>query len=314
VSSVIGRGLITLLGSSMIVFLAIHLVPGSFVDIFVPLEAASEVKAKLAESYGLDQPLPVQYARWLGATATGDFGVSLRSRRPVVDELAERIPATLELSLIAMTLSIGIGVPLGILAGLAGRSRAGVLTRVLGAVGLSVPSFVLGSFLVYIFSGDQLGLTVGNYAPLAVDPVKNIRSMILPGIALSVFTVALIMRTTRESVLNVLPELHIGAALARGESRLQVVRRHVLRNAAIPVLTVAAVSGGYLLGGAVIIETIFSIPGMGQYAVTAVGARDYPVVQACVLLGAAAFITLNTLADLAYPLIDPRIKAQRPRM
>jgi peptide/nickel transport system permease protein len=311
VSSVIGRGLVTLLGSSMIVFLAIHLVPGSFVDIFVPLDAAAEVKTRLAQSYGLDQPLPVQYVRWLGATATGDFGVSLRSRRPVVEELGERIPATLELAVIAMVLSIGIGVPLGILAGLAGHSRAGVLTRLLGAIGLSVPSFVLGSLLVYVFSGNQFGLTVGNYVPLAVDPVRNLRAMVLPGVALSVFTIALVMRTTRESVLGVLPELHVGAALARGESRAEVVRRHVLRNAAIPVLTVVAAGAGYLLGGAVIIESIFSIPGMGQYAVTAVGVRDYPVVQACVLLGAAAFVTLNTIADLAYPLIDPRIKAGR---
>jgi peptide/nickel transport system permease protein len=211
----------------------------------------------------------------------------------------------------AMGLALLIGVPLGLAAALAARSPVGLVARLVGAVGLSIPSFVLASVLVYVFSANDLGLVVGNYVALGIDPIANLRSMTLPAAALSVQASSLILRTTRDAVLSVIPELHIAAAIARGESRSEIVRRHVLRNAAIPVLTVAVVNVGYLLSGAVIIETIFSIPGIGFYAVQAIGGRDYPVVLACVMIGAAIFITLNTLADLAYPLVDPRIRARR---
>lgn len=307
----VGRSLITLLGVSLIVFMAIYLIPGSFVDVFVPIDASPEFRMRAAQEYGLDQPLPVQYARWAGSTVSGDLGTSLRSRRPVSGEILERLPATVQLTGMALGLALLVGIPLGILAGLAPRSPAGGLARAIGAIGPSVPSFVLASIFVYVFSTNDLGLVVGNYVAFTTDPIANLRSMALPALALSVGTTSLILRTTRDSVMSVMPELYISAALSRGESLLQIVRRHVLRNASIPVLTVTVVNAGHLLSGAVIIETIFSIPGLGFYAVGAIGGRDYPVVLASVLLGAAVFVTLNTLADLAYPLIDPRIRARR---
>lgn len=296
---------------TLIVFIAIHLIPGSFVDLFVSVDTGADVKARLTHTYGLDEPLPLQYVRWLQSMLSGDLGVSLRSRVPVAQELGERLPATAELAGLAMLLSLVVGVPLGIAAGLAARAPIRLAARFIGATGLSVPNFVLGSFLVYVFSSNRFGLVVGNYVAFTASPVDNLRAMVLPAITLSVFTIAMVMRTMSDAVVGVMPELHIGAAIARGESPPQVVRRHVLRNAAIPVLTVAAAAGGYLLGGAVIVETIFSIPGIGSYAVTAVTVRDYPVVLACVTISAVTFITLNTLADLVYPLIDPRIGARR---
>ena len=308
----IGRGLITLLVVSVLVFLAIHLIPGSFADIYIPPQMSSmEKRTSLVDSLGLNQPLPLQYVHWAGSIATGNFGVDLISDQPVAAELGERLPATAELTLLAMFLSLGIGIPLGIAASFTGRFPfLRGTSRLAGSAGLSFPDFVLASVLVFIFSSNQLGVTVGGYVPLAIDPISNIRAMALPAIALSIFATALIVRTTRDSILNVLPEQYVGAAVARGESPLEIVRRHVLRNAALPVITVAAVNMGYLLGGAIIIETIFSIPGIGQFAVAAVKARNYPVVEACVLIGATVFITLNTFADLAYPLIDPRIRAR----
>jgi peptide/nickel transport system permease protein len=270
-----------------------------------------EKRTSLADSLGLNEPLPLQYVHWASSIASGNFGVDLLTDQPVASELSERLPATAELTLLAMLLSLGLGIPLGLAAGSTGPSPfARGASRLVGSAGLSFPDFVLASVLVFIFSSNQLGVTVGGYVPLALDPIANIRSMALPAIALSIFATALIVRTTRDSILNVMPEPYVGAAVARGEAPQQIVRRHVLRNAAIPVLTVAAVNMGYLLGGAVIIETIFSIPGIGEFAVAAVKARNYPVVEACVLIGATVFITLNTLADLAYPLVDPRIRAR----
>jgi peptide/nickel transport system permease protein len=309
---VIGRGLVTLLAVSALVFLAIHLIPGSFADLYIPPEMSSmERRTSLVDSLGLNQPLPLQYVHWFGSIASGNFGVDLISDQPVANELGERLPATGELTFLAMLLSLGIGIPLGVAASFTGRfPLLRGASRLVGSAGLSFPDFVLASVLVFIFSSNQLGVTVGGYVPFAVDPIANIRAMALPAIALSIFATALIVRTTRDSVLNVMPEPYVGAAVARGETPLQIVRRHVLRNASLPVLTVAAVNSGYLLGGAIIIETIFSIPGIGAFAVAAVKARNYPVVEACVLIGAAVFVTLNTVADLAYPLIDPRIRAR----
>jgi len=175
---VIGRGLVTLLGVSIIIFVAIHLVPGSFVDIFVPVDAAAEVRTRLAHTYGLDQPLPIQYVRWVEATISGDLACRCVAR-PVLEELGQRLPPTAELTAIAMLLSLSIGVPLGIGAALAGRSPAGALARLVGAAALSVPSFVLASVLVYAFSGNRFGLSVGgDYRPLGVDVVANLRRLL----------------------------------------------------------------------------------------------------------------------------------------
>jgi peptide/nickel transport system permease protein len=208
-------------------------------------------------------------------------------------------------------LALGIGMPLGIASGIRSGGGRGGSGRLVGALGASVPEFVLGSALIFVFSRWSLGLKVGGFVPLLQDPWGNLRSVVLPTASLSVFGIALILRTTRDAVLRVMTEGHILAAVARGETPYLVVRHHILRNAAIPIVTVTATYFGFLLGGAIIAEILFSIPGVGYYVFSSLESRDYAVVQAGVLLASFAFVSLSMLADVAYALIDPRIGAKR---
>lgn len=303
--------LATLLGVSLLIFVAMRFVPGGFEDMILGPFGTPEAKAAIRARYGLDQPVVEQYLRWLAAAVTGDLGTSLITHSSVTDEILRRAPTTLQLALMSTGFALALGVPLGIAAAL-GRagSVAGRLGRTLGAFGASVPDFVLGAILVFVFSRWSLGLTIGGYVPFAEDPGANLRATILPALVLGLFGLSLVLRTVRGAVLEVLTQPHITAAVARGETPGAIVRGHVLRNAAIPVLTVTATYFGYLLGGAVVVEQLFSIPGVGNYIITAVSNRDYAVVQAGVLLGATVFVLLNMAADVAYVLIDPRIAAR----
>jgi peptide/nickel transport system permease protein len=287
------------------VFAAVHAAPGSYADIVLGPTATEEGRAHLAQEFGLDDPLPAQFARWLGAAVQGDLGVSLTTSEPIAEEFARRAPVTVELTLLATLFSVLVGVPLGVLAAL--RSRFAGLSRATGALAMSTPDFVVGSVLVYLFTRYSLGLTVGEYVPFEDDPLANLRGMALPAITLGVFCSALVMRTTRTAVLGVLSEPYVTAAVARGEAPLTVVRRHLLRNAAIPVVTVVGTNLGYLLGGTVIVETLFSLPGVGSFTVSAIQLRDYGVVLAGTLIAAAAFIVVNLVVDLSYGLIDRRV-------
>jgi peptide/nickel transport system permease protein len=302
--------LITMLGVSVLVFLALRFIPGGYADILLGPFVTPAARAAIGQRYGLDQPLLLQYVNWLAALVSGDFGVSMVTRQPVVDEFIRRAPVTLELALAALAMALTAGLPLGVAAGIArlGRPRAGI-GRIIGALGASVPDFVLGSALIFIFSVWPLWLRVGGYVPFFEDPVKNVRAMLLPAITLSVFGMALILRTTRDAVLRVMTEGYITAAVARGERPRDIIRLHVLRNAAVPVVTVVTTYFGFLLGGAVVVEVLFSIPGIGFYAYSGLENRDYAIVQASVLLAAAVFITISMFADLAYAVLDPRIGA-----
>lgn len=301
---------VTMLGVSVLVFLSLRLIPGGYADILLGPFVTPEAREMIATRYGLDQPLVIQYLNWLGALLQGDFGVSMVTRRPVIDEFVRRAPVTIELALIALSVALTIGIPLGVISGTRGGSRRrGDFARVVGALGASVPDFVLGSMLIFVFSVWSLWLRVGGYVPLSDDPVGNLRAMLLPALTLSVFGIALILRTTRDSVLRVMTEGYITAAVARGDPPRDIVRRHVLRNASIPVVTVVTTYFGFLLGGAVVIEVLFSIPGIGLYTFNGLQNRDYAIVQAGVLLAAAVFITINMLADILYAIIDPRVGA-----
>jgi peptide/nickel transport system permease protein len=305
-------GIATLFGVSVLVFAAMHMIPGSFVDTILGEHATSEARADALELYGLDQPLPIQYQRWLFRALQGDFGISLGTRVTVAAEFARRSPVTIELTVLAALLSASIGIPLGVLAGLVGTRRwAGEMSGAVALLLMSVPTFVLGSFFVYVFSANSLGLAAGGFVPVADGVGANLATMILPAITLALPSSAFIARTARDAVLSVLSEPFIGAAVARGLTPSAVVRRHVLRNASIPVLTVLAVTVGYLMGGSVIIEQLYSLPGFGSFVLQALAARDYPVVQAGVLLGTAAFVVTSVLVDLAYGVIDPRIRLSR---
>ena len=304
----VGSAAATLVAASVLIFVAIHLVPGSFEAVFLGPQATSEMRAREAHKLGLDQPLPEQYLHWMLGMVQGDLGTSLSDGLPIRDHLAARAPATIQLAVMAGILSLCIGVPLGIVAGFSGESRfrRGV-SRFVGAATMSVPDFVVGSVLIFGFSRLSLGLTVSGYVPLLDDPVANLRAMVLPVFTLAIFGSSLYLRTTRDSVRDVLSQPYIAAAVARGESPFSIIRRHILRNAAIPIVTIAAVNFGYLLGGAVIVETLFSIYGVGHYMLDAISQRDYPVVEAGVMLATTLFVALNMLADIAYAVIDPRV-------
>ena len=303
---------ITLLGVSLLIFVAMRFVPGGFADMVLGPLGTPEQKAIVRARYGLDQPIAVQYVRWLSLALTGDFGMSLVTHASIAAEIGRRAPTTLQLAAMSGIMALGIGVPLGIASALTGaRRRARIAGRLVGALGAGVPDFVLGTVLVFVFTAWSLGLTVGGFEPLLVDPWANLRAMILPAVTLGVFGVALVLRTTRDAVLNVMTEAHITAAVARGETTREIVRHHVLRNAALPVVTVFVVYVGYFVGGAVIAERLFSIPGVGHYLLQAINTRDYGVVQAATLLAATVFIGLNTLADVLYAILDPRIGTRR---
>ena len=303
---------VTLLGVSVLVFGIMRFIPGGFEDMVLGPFATEESRNMIRAKFGLDQPLVIQYFRWLGAAVQGDFGVSLVTQRSVAAEIIRRAPTTIQLAAMAAGLAVIVGLPLGILSGMTGASGfVRGASRLVGALGASVPDFVLGTAFLFVFSVWSLGLTVGGYVPFLDDPITNLRAMMLPTLTLSVFGVALILRTTRDSVLVVMTDPYITAAVARGESSWHIVRHHVLRNASIPILTVTSTFFGYLLGGAVIAEVLFSIPGVGVYVFNGLDNRDYAVVQAGVLLAATVFIVINMLADIAYAFLDPRIGSKR---
>jgi peptide/nickel transport system permease protein len=299
----------TVLVVSMLVFAAVHLVPGSYADVVSGPYSSSQARAALTAEFGLDRPLPVQYVEWLRHMAVGDLGTSLGTGEPITEQLARRWPVTAELAILSLILTVVVGLPLALLAGLARRRLGRGLGRLMGSSAMSTPDFVLGSLLVFLFSRFALGLPVGGYVALAEDPVESLRSMVLPALTLSVFGIALVVRTGRDAVAGVLSSPHVTAAVARGEGTAFVIRHHILRNAAIPLLTVLATYTGYLMGGAVIVESLFSLPGLGQAILSAINGRDYAVVQGMVLVAAVAFIAVNMAADFTYGLVDPRVRA-----
>ncbi|MFI5706428.1 ABC transporter permease [Kribbella sp. NPDC051620] len=303
----VATGLSTLLLVSVLVFLAIHLVPGGYADAVVSPTASEQLKQNVIEKYGLDSPLPVQFWHWLQQVATGDLGHSLGDETPVSTLVRQWIPVTAELAVLTTLFVIVIGVPLAIAAGMAKGEATRGMSRFSGALAMSTPDFVVGSILVYAFSTYSLGLPVGGYVPFLEDPVANLRSMALPVLTLGSFGLAIVVRTGRDAVSTVLSSPHVAAAVARGESVPHIVRHHLLRNIGIPLVTVLASYIGYLFGGAVVVEQLFSLPGIGQAVLSNVGQRNYPVVQGIVLISAAAFIFFNLLADFLYGVLDPRV-------
>jgi peptide/nickel transport system permease protein len=300
--------LVTLFLISVLIFAASRLMPGGFAEVVLGPFASEAEKAAVAAKYGLDQGVFTQYWLWLSAALQGDLGVSMITREPVTTEFGLRLPVTAELTLLGMGAAVLLGIPLGVWTAVrAGHGSKGALGRLVSGFGVSLPEFVLGSLVVFLFSRYALGFSVGGYVPFGEDPAANLQAMVLPAAVLSVFVIAVTARTTRDAVLDVLVEPYIAAAVARGESPGFIIRRHVLRNASIPVITVLGAVTAYLLGGAVIIEYLFNLPGIGSYVVQAVGRRDYAVVQAGVLLAAVVFVVMNTVTDSVSGVLDPRL-------
>lgn len=304
----LAQALATLVGVSLLIFTSQRLLPGGFAEMLLGPLTTPEAKRFISEQYGLERGPVEQYAAWLFAFAHGDFGLSLMTRSSVAHELLRRAPVTVELALLATAIALVLGLPLGLVSGVRESGRALRLAgRLIGAIGTGTPEFVLGSALLYLLSSWSMGFSARGYVSLFDAPQENLRAFIVPAGTLAVFGMALIVRTTRDAVQRTLTEGHILTAVARGDRPVDIVVHHVLRNASIPIITVTATFLGYLLGGALIVEVLFSLPGVGLYTYNALNNRDYAVVQAGVMLSAIVFIVINTMADMVYALIDPRV-------
>ena len=286
-------------GVCTLVFLLLHLVPGDPVEAMLGESARPADRDALRRALGLDLPVAEQYARYLTGLSRLDLGRSFQNQRPVVDLLAERLPATLQLTAAALVLALALAIPLGVLAAHRRGSALDSGAMAFSLIGISMPNFWLGPLLILVFS-LWLGWTPvsGSDRPL---------SLVLPSITLGTALAAVLARMVRASVLEVLGEDYVRTARAKGLSEAAVLRRHALRNAWLPVLTLVGLQLGGLLGGAVITETVFAWPGVGSLLVESIQARDFPVAQGCVLLISLVYVLVNTLTDLAYVWVDPRI-------
>jgi peptide/nickel transport system permease protein len=300
----------TLLGISVLVFGLMRLLPGDVVQVMLGAEAqlAPEQRQTLYRLFGLDAPLHVQYLRWLGDLARGDLGVSLRTAEPVTAIIGRRLPITLELGLLAAALSWLVAVPLGALSAVRRNGILDGLAHVVGLVGLSVPNFWLATMLLLMTSLYLRWQPAGEWASPFQDPLANGAQVLLPVLSLSAALIAVVMRMTRSSMLEVLGQDYVRTARAKGLGEARVLARHAFKNAAIPVITVMGVQVGYLLGGAVVVELIFGLPGIGWMILNGIYQRDYPLVQGGVLFVAVAFVLVNLVVDVVYAWLDPRIR------
>ncbi len=293
---------------SILVFSLLHLAPGDPVDMIVGEDRPGpEVIAAIRSQYGFDDPLPVQYLRWASHAVVGDLGYSYRSRQPVTRLILERLPATLELSVLAILLGLAIALPLGIVAALRRGTWIDAAASVVAALGISMPAFWIGILLIYLFALALRWLPPSGYVSPAEDLVANLRLMVLPVITLGVGYGAMLTRYVRASMLECLGLDFVRTARAKGLAESRVVVGHVLRSALIPIVTVIGIETGRLLGGAVLTETIFALPGMGRLAVDAILSRDFPTMQGAVLLMALAVLLANLVVDLMYGALDPRM-------
>ncbi len=304
----IATSILTIWGVATLVFIALHFVPGGFAEVLLGASATPEVIERMNAKFGLDKPVPVQYGYWFFNALQGDLGTSLRSHNSVVSEIFRRSQVTVELTLLSTLFSIIVGVPAGIFAARRRGSPLAVAVQGLSVAGLSIPDFVLGTILIYFVSTQGIGLPVSGYVPPGEDLLGHFYSMVLPTLTLGSITTAIVARVTRSSVLEILSEQYVTTARSKGLRDWLVIRRHVLRNALIPTVTVVGVNVGYLLSGAVIVEQLFSLPGIGRYALQGVLSRDYPVAQGAVLLGATLFVSVNFIVDMIYAYLDPRIR------
>ena len=300
--------MVVLAGVSVIVFALVHLVPGDPVRLALGTRFDQETYDTLRERSGLDQPLVQQFFSWLGSALTGDLGVSFRSGDTVASLIAERLPATITLAFASILVALAIAIPLGTMSALRPRSLVDRIATVFSQFGISVPEFWMSIVLILVFAGTLGWLPSGGYVPLTEDPAGWLQRLILPAVVTGVVSGSVITRFVRSSVLEALGADHVRTAQAKGLSSRQVFTGHVLRNALLPLVTVTGVQLAYLLSGVVVVEIVFSWPGLGQLALQSVQARDYPVLQGAILLFAVVFLVINLLVDLLYTAIDPRIR------
>jgi peptide/nickel transport system permease protein len=298
-------------GVSIVVFLLIRLIPGDAIQLFLGTQVAltPAQMEELRRLFGVNEPLPLQYLNWIGRVARGDLGVSLRTGRPVLGDVLARLPVSVELTVLALGVALLIALPVGVLAAVRRGTVSDAVMRVGSLVGLSIPNFWLGTMLLLFLPGRILPIaSIGIYVRFFTDPIRNLTVMVLPALSLGLVLAAVIMRFVRSSVLEVLQQDYVRTARSKGLRERSVINRHALRNALIPVITVIGFQAGYLLGGTVVIEDVFALPGMGRLALNAIAQRDYPVVQAVVLMIALLFVLASIAVDVLYAYVDPRVR------
>lgn len=295
-----------LVGVSLLVFLILHLTPGNPALAVAGPDAPPEVVREVEHALGLDQPLYVQYGRYVARILQGDFGRSLRSREPVLGRLITTFPVTLTLAAVGVVWTTAVSVPMGILAAYHRNSPLDLATIFVVLTGSAMPVFALGLIFLWIFAVQLRWFPIGGFAPLTT--ASGWWHIALPALTVSSGTIALLARLTRSSMLEVLNQDYVRTARAKGTREILVIVRHAFRNALLPVITVIGLQFGFLLSGAVVTESIFSLPGMGRLLVQAILSRDFPIVQGAVLMAALTFVLTNLLVDLCYGLADPRIR------
>ena len=299
-----------LFGVSLAIFVMVRMLPGdaSTLAIGADQRITAEQREAIRKSYGLDESQPVQYVKWMKHIVQGDLGKSLRTKRPLTTELKLRLPVTVELTLLAALLGLIPALAVGLLAALKRNSIADYTATVVTLLGISAPSFFIAILLMLLFSYKLKWLPPVGYVKFTEDPLLNLKSMLLPAVSLALPFAAVIMRNTRSAVLEVLGQEHVRVARAKGLSQRSVVVRHVIPNASLPIITIAGIQIAGLLGGTVIIEQIFGLPGLGRYIYDAIANRDYPVVQGVTLVIATIFVIVSVFVDILYAVVDPRLR------
>ncbi len=300
-----------LIGVTLVIFFLTTLIPGDVVDVLLESTVQPELAARLRATLGLDKPFVVRYWNWASGLVQGDFGLSVINGRPVLSQILEMYGPSLELAIIATVVGVLIGIPLGVLSATRQFHLTDDFLRLTSVIGFSLPSFWIGTLFLLILSLYFPGFPILKFVPFSKDPVLNLKIMMIPGMTLGIAMVALIMRMTRSCVLEVIRAQFVTTARSKGLNERVVLFKHVLRNALIPVVTLVGLRFGYLIGGLVIVEEVFGIPGLGRLVIYSISKRDYPLVLGVVFFIALSFLIINLLVDILYAVIDPRISYEK---
>jgi peptide/nickel transport system permease protein len=295
---------------SVMVFGALRLLPGDPARVMAGVDADESGLEAVRDKYGLNDPIPVQYLRWLALAARGDLGESIRTRIPVAATVAQKLPITIELAVLSLLLAVAIAIPMGVLSAVRKNTVWDYLANGISLSGVSIPNFWLGILLILLFSVSLGWLPASGFVPFWEHPLRNLERMLMPAAVLGTRAAAVLMRQTRTAVIEALSSDYVRTAWAKGLAERPVVLRHALRNSLIPVVTVMGILAGELMGGAVVTELIFVVPGFGRLILEAVFQRDYPMVQGVILITAGGFVLINLLVDVSYSLLNPRIRVK----
>jgi peptide/nickel transport system permease protein len=301
---------VTLFLITLIVFTGVRMIPGDPARVMAGTDADEAGLREIREKYGLNDPIPMQYVRWLTLALQGDLGESIRTREPVVKTVAVKLPITIQLACFALIIAIGIAIPAGIFSAVRRNTLWDLLANAVSLCGVSIPSFWLGIMLILFLSVRLHLLPASGFVPFFRDPLANLQRMVMPAFVLGAALAAVLMRQTRNSMIEVMSANYIRTAYSKGLAEWVVIFRHALRNGLIPIVTILGLQMGALMGGAVVTEQIFVVPGFGRLIVEAVFTRDYPLVQGVVLITASTYVLINLLVDVSYSLLNPRIRVK----